>query len=104
MTFEFKPDGTVVDLGASDADRAALGVVVSRERFTHVWPCRKWRRRAFRALNWAFGERGAVGAWTRTWRGPWSVRMADDDGLAVFVAQTRAECLVWERQKFEEGA
>ena len=58
-----------------EALAAALGPVREVRRGGHVVPAGLLRRVAFRLLRRVFGNRGRAAAWTRTWSGPWLLKM-----------------------------
>lgn len=95
------PDGTTHMVANDDFPLAALGNVTTR-RASHIWPVHPFKRLAFRVLRFAFGERGRIAVWCRSWYGPWSVRFADNPGVVVFTAQSRRVCLEWERNELEK--
>lgn len=63
---------------------AALGSVQRVRRGGHVVPADRIRRSVFRLLRRLLGSGGRVAAWTRTWPGPWLVKMASGDVLGPF--------------------
>lgn len=75
---------------------------VDRKRASHVLPVHPVKRIAFRVLRFAFGERGRVATWCRSWYGPWQVRFADRPAIVVFTAQSRRVCINWEIQQLNE--
>jgi hypothetical protein len=97
-------DGTATCLATGAIDTAALGSV-TRRRASHILPSAPWKRRAFCWLRRRFGDRGRIADWTRTWRGPWEVWLAKDEGGRQkaepdFTHQDRAACLAWEIEHF----
>ena len=58
-----------------EALAAALGPVREVRRGGHVVPAGLLRRAAFRLLRRLFGNRGRAAVWTRTWSGPWLLKM-----------------------------
>lgn len=74
MAFKIKRDGTLsVIMHAPEEAPPVHGDVTALARGGHVWPQNPLKRLAFRLLRRCCGDRGAVAAWTRTWRGPWIV-------------------------------
>lgn len=90
------PDGRLEMLGDDTLD---LGPVIGRRRASHIVPAMLPKRIAFRLLRLAFGERGKVADWSRSWRGPWL-------GIIVgskrrFVHASRRVVLAWEKEVLE---
>lgn len=82
------------------------------ERASHIWPVHPVKRAAFRLLRLGFGERGRVATWTRSWRGPWGVRLLNPKPEIRnpkeirtpnfhFTHPSRRVCLAWERRTLE---
>ncbi|MDE2100942.1 MAG: hypothetical protein KGL39_27090 [Patescibacteria group bacterium] len=70
---------------------------VETRRASHILPCRRVKRIAFRLLRAVFGERGRTAEWTRSWRGPWQVSWAHTPGTPVFSHPSRRVCVEWEQ-------
>jgi len=76
-TFKIKADGTMHVVAHAPDDLASFrGRVAHSARGGYVWPQRRLKRFAFRLLRKLFGRNGRIAAWTRTWRGPWTVIVA----------------------------
>ena len=82
-------------------DWDTLGEVTVR-RASHILPARRLKRLAFRALRFAFGERGRVAEWCRHWLGPWQVRFAETPNVVAYTNQSRRVCLLFEVQTLEK--
>lgn len=63
-------------------------------RASHVWPCGFWRRMAFRLIRACCSDESRLAAWTRTWRGPWMVKIIGGPEGGPF--EERKVALRWE--------
>ena len=88
-------EGTVKYL-VNEYTEGAFPEAAEPRRASHVEPMGFPSLIAFRALRWAFGEDGRVGNWTRTWRGPWSLRMVVADCPITWCFDPRAEAIEYE--------
>jgi hypothetical protein len=76
LSVVIEDDGTVVtyaDFSAVLPGLYADAVTVERPRASHVLPWDPVERKAFQVLRMAFGDSGAVAAWTRNWHTMWEV-------------------------------
>jgi hypothetical protein len=92
MTITIETDGRVSFIGNLPFEMPLLDPVKTRVSRIEPESRRKWI--AFRSLRTVFGDRGRAADWTRTWAGPWIVRI-----LATGQTQTfniRAEAIAWE--------
>lgn len=93
MNLKLKPDGTVESIGNPLGLPFARGA--RKRRLSTITP---WlapiKGPAFRILRLVFGDDGRVAAWTRTWRGPWIVRILATGEWTV--REKRADCIDWE--------
>lgn len=89
------------DIKVIDADGlplTELGPVTVR-RVSRIVPVNLFKRAAFYLLRWTCGERGKAAAWTRTWHGPFRVRMFVG---GAYTAKTRREAVEWEIKQVNE--
>lgn len=63
---------------------AVLGIVTSDQRGGHVLPLNPLKRWAFTTIRQIWGGRDKLAEWTRTWRGPWMVKIVDGPQLGPF--------------------
>jgi len=66
----------------------------TRRRLSHIRPEKFWKKAAFILLRRAFGDRGNMAYWTRTWRGPWRATIISTGQTEVF--ETREEAIQFE--------
>jgi len=90
---QFAEDGSAKMLSCDELSLEILGPVTT-QRASHVEPAGPLRRILFRALRFAFGERGRVAEWTRRMPGPWMVRIVG--GGPEFRHASRDACIAWE--------
>lgn len=76
--------------------------VIHTRRASHIVPLNMIKRAAFRLLRLVFGDRSAAASWTRSWRGPWLVRIVGSQ--RHFIHQSRRVCVEWERGVLNEDA
>ncbi len=55
-----------------------------RRRLSRIVPASPWKRMAFHTLRFLCGERGRAAAFTRTWKGPWRMRILSTGQTEVF--------------------
>lgn len=73
----------------------------SKVRASHILPRNLLKLQAFILLRRMFGDDGIVAAWTRKWKGPWTVRWAHQPYKVVFTHKRRSQCLYWEKKELE---
>lgn len=95
-------DGTASCLATGQVPTHALGAVTTR-RASHIVPASPWKRWWFRRLRRWGGDRGRVASWTRRWRGPWQVRLADAPDQVAFSDASRSSCIQWEIDHFNNA-
>ena len=74
--------------------------VIHIRRASHIVPLNPIKRAAFRLLRLVFGDQSNVASWTRSWRGPWLVRIVGSQ--RQFIHQSRRVCVEWERGVLNE--
>ncbi len=67
---------------------------IRRRRVSVIEPNTFWKKKAFRVLRLVAGDTGRAAAFSRTWRGPWRVRILATGETAVF--ESRADAITWE--------
>ncbi len=87
------PDGQVQFLGDVPPVDLPLGKI-RRRRVSTIRPTNVWKRIAFLFLRYVCSDSGRVAAFTRTWTGPWRVRILATGETAVF--DKRSDAAGWE--------
>lgn len=92
-TITILPNGDVEFLGDVPPVDLPLGQI-RRRRVSRIVPTNPALRWAFFGLRLAFGERGRIAAWTRTWKCQWRCVILATGQSAVF--EYRSEAIEWE--------
>jgi len=99
-TIHIMQDGTIKAVGGEQLPLAELGQVESR-RASRILPVNIFKRCAFIMLRKVFGDRGRVATFTRSWSGPWQVRVIGSP--RQFTAPSRRLAIAWEQEILNEG-
>lgn len=97
MTMILKPNGEVEWI---EGEPFIPVINVKRRRLSHVTPAfAPIRLPLFKLLRRVFGDRGRVAAWTRTWRGPWKVKIVATGEWSLF--EKRSDAIAWEMEQVQ---
>lgn len=78
-------EGTVsLDMALALSGDLDLSKKTVRRRLSRIVPASPWKRVAFYTLRFLCGERGRAAAFTRTWKGPWRMRILSTGQTEVF--------------------
>lgn len=90
-------DGTVLLLDPTDRAVQRLRLEATstpqRHRASHIEPEQPLKRAAFRLIRRLGSDTGLAAAWTRTWRGPWRVRLAATNEIVAHDINERSEAI-----------
>lgn len=95
-TLIIAPGGRIAGLYSEPVAELLADLKPSVRRASHVEPIGWAKRLAFRALRLAFGERGRVSDWTRSWRGPWQADLKPSGGPVIGPYSDRAAAIAAE--------
>lgn len=88
-------NGTIKTIGRPPFELPTT--ILSKRRVSTITPVFFPQKQAFRFLRWVFGEEGRVARFTRTWSGPWIVKILATGEWSVFFKRQAA--IDWELEQ-----